>query len=47
MKKIVVGVDGSDGSIAALRWASEEATLRQAAGLQNREARGGGVAGSP
>ena len=31
MKKIVVGVDGSDGSIAALRWASEEATLRQAA----------------
>jgi nucleotide-binding universal stress UspA family protein len=30
MKTIVVGVDGSEHSIAALRWAVEEARLRQA-----------------
>jgi nucleotide-binding universal stress UspA family protein len=29
MSKIVVGVDGSEGSRAALRWAHEEATLRK------------------
>jgi nucleotide-binding universal stress UspA family protein len=29
--RIVVGVDGSDGAAAALRWAVEEAELRQAA----------------
>ncbi len=29
--KIVVGFDGSDSSMAALRWAAEEATLRNAA----------------
>jgi nucleotide-binding universal stress UspA family protein len=28
--RIVVGVDGSDGSLAALRWALAEAELRQA-----------------
>jgi len=28
MKRIVVGVDGSESSIAALRWALEEAQLR-------------------
>lgn len=28
--RIVVGVDGSDGSIGALRWAAEEAELRHA-----------------
>ena len=28
--RIVVGVDGSDGSLAALRWAVEEARLRDA-----------------
>jgi nucleotide-binding universal stress UspA family protein len=28
--KIVVGVDGSDGSIAALRWAANEARMRGA-----------------
>jgi len=28
--KIVVGVDGSDGSLRALRWAAEEARLRDA-----------------
>lgn len=31
MSKIVVGVDGSPGSRAALRWAFEEARLRHAA----------------
>lgn len=30
MARIVVGVDGSEGSIAALRWALEEAQLRGA-----------------
>ena len=30
MERIVVGVDGSEGSIAALRWAVEEAALRGA-----------------
>ena len=30
MERIVVGVDGSEGSIAALRWAIGEATLRGA-----------------
>lgn len=30
MGRIVVGVDGSEGSIVALRWALEEATRRQA-----------------
>jgi len=30
MNKIVVGVDGSPGSIAALRWACDEAQLRGA-----------------
>jgi nucleotide-binding universal stress UspA family protein len=30
MNKIVVGVDGSPGSIAALRWAHAEAALRNA-----------------
>lgn len=30
MKKIVVGVDGSDGSIQALEWAAAEAKLRTA-----------------
>jgi len=30
MSKIVVGVDGSPGSRAALRWAHEEAQLREA-----------------
>ena len=30
MSKIVVGVDGSPGSRAALRWAHEEAALRNA-----------------
>lgn len=30
MERIVVGIDGSDGSRAALRWAVEEATLRGA-----------------
>jgi nucleotide-binding universal stress UspA family protein len=28
MERIVVGVDGSDGSVAALRWAVSEAALR-------------------
>lgn len=30
MERIVVGVDGSEGSVAALRWAVAEATLRGA-----------------
>ena len=30
MKRIVVGVEGSDGSRAALRWALKEAALRKA-----------------
>ncbi|HZK05423.1 MAG TPA: universal stress protein [Actinomycetaceae bacterium] len=30
MNRIVVGVDGSEGSKQALRWAIEEATLREA-----------------
>jgi nucleotide-binding universal stress UspA family protein len=30
MKRIVVGVDGSDGSVAALRWALAEAEIRGA-----------------
>ena len=30
MGTIVVGVDGSDGSVAALHWAAEEAHLRRA-----------------
>lgn len=30
MSKVVVGVDGSDASRAALRWAAEEADLRSA-----------------
>jgi nucleotide-binding universal stress UspA family protein len=30
MGRIVVGVDGSEGSIVALRWALEEARLREA-----------------
>lgn len=30
MERIVVGVDGSDGSVAALRWAVAEAALRGA-----------------
>lgn len=30
MERIVVGVDGSEGSVAALRWAVEEASIRGA-----------------
>src|SRR3546814_12333438 len=30
MERIVVGVDGSEGSVAALRWAVSEAALRGA-----------------
>jgi nucleotide-binding universal stress UspA family protein len=30
MERIVVGVDGSEGSVAALRWAVEEAAVRGA-----------------
>ena len=30
METIVVGLDGSEGSIAALRWAANEAALRKA-----------------
>jgi nucleotide-binding universal stress UspA family protein len=35
MGRLVVGVDGSDGSAAALRWALKEARVRSATVLVN------------